>query len=203
MNDKQSINKNRCTYMHIRLSDGIIFYVGKGTEKRAKSVFNRNKNWHKVVREHGFRHEILAFFDTHEEAYDHEKFLIQCFREMKFPLTNISDGGKGRTGAGKPHTEAHKKMMSERYKGSGNPMYGKKHTNDALKKIQIASTRPSSMSEEAKKRLSDQRKGVPRPESVKEKVRASKLGKKMSDSARENMSKAHKARFERMKIEKQ
>jgi 5-methylcytosine-specific restriction endonuclease McrA len=33
------------------------------------------------------------------------------------------------------HTEEDKKRMSERFSGKGNPMYGKKHTLEALKKI--------------------------------------------------------------------
>lgn len=183
------------TYLHKKSSDQTVFYIGKGTRRRLKSEENRNIHWHNIVSKHGFTHEIVARFATHEEAYEHEKFLIWCFRDMGFVLANISDGGKGRTGAGIPHTEEHKKMMSKRYTGSGNPFFGKKHSEDALKKITQHSTGVCRISDEAKKKMSDERMGVKRPASVGEKIRAARTGTKASEETRAKMRIAQAKRF--------
>jgi group I intron endonuclease len=177
----------------------MVFYVGKGTRRRFKSQANRNKHWHNIVGKHGFTHEIVARFATHEEAYEHEKFLIWCFRDMGLVLANISDGGKGRTGAGIPHTEEHKKMMSERHAGEGNPFFGKKHSEDAIKKITQHSTGVCRISEEVKKKMSDDRRGVKRPPSVGEKIRAARTGTKASEETKAKMRIAQAKRFLREK----
>ena len=86
------------TYAHARKTDGRIFYIGKGQDDRAYSEKNRNRYWHNVVNKHGYDVQILCDWPTEEEAFDHEKMLISCFRDMGYELVNLTDGGEGPSG---------------------------------------------------------------------------------------------------------
>ena len=130
------------TYAHYRATDNSLFYIGKGKGSRAHSADPRNPFWSKIVKKHGFKVEILATWKTEEEALEHEKFLIQCFRkDLGIKLCNMTDGGEGRSGfTNTPEVRAaHSKLMSDpnfnpskrpevRFKlaGENNPMYGRR-----------------------------------------------------------------------------
>ena len=76
------------TYAHTK-PDGTIFYIGKGSKRRAWKTHNRNKHWKSIVEKHnGFNVEILANWDTEQEAFDHEVLLISCFKDMNYILAN-------------------------------------------------------------------------------------------------------------------
>ena len=86
------------TYAHSK-PNGSLFYIGKGQKNRAYTYGNRSEYWKRIVNKHGNPTvEILAYWKTAEEAYDHEKLLISCFRDMGYKLANLSDGGEGATG---------------------------------------------------------------------------------------------------------
>jgi hypothetical protein len=85
------------TYLHIRLDDNKIFYIGKGSGKRAWTT-KRSKHWHAVESKHGCKVEISAKWPTEKEAHDHEIFLIDCFKKLNHPLVNKTDGGEGTAG---------------------------------------------------------------------------------------------------------
>lgn len=86
------------TYIHQRADDLKVFYVGKGSTKRAHSNKIRNAHWHAVVAKHGRRVVMCGAWETEAEAFEHERFLIQCFRDLGSPLTNCTDGGEGTSG---------------------------------------------------------------------------------------------------------
>lgn len=85
-----------CTYIHRQKTDGKVFYVGAGALKRATSK-NRSQEWFDVVANNGLNVEVCAEWATKDEAYEHEKVLIACFKGMNHPLLNKSIGGKGGT----------------------------------------------------------------------------------------------------------
>jgi hypothetical protein len=99
------------TYIHRRNDTNQVFYVGKGTKKRAYSKGQRNRWWHFVVNKYGYEIEICANWKSEQEAVDHEILLTQCFRDMKHPLVNMTDGGGGITGY--RHTEQTKKLIAK------------------------------------------------------------------------------------------
>ena len=101
------------TYAHYRADDKRIFYIGKGKAKRYVNSKNRNPHWNHVVAKHGFTSEILARWDTEQEAFDHEKFLIGTFRSMGVDLVNMTDGGEGSSGS-KPTPGQIAKMLESR-----------------------------------------------------------------------------------------
>lgn len=104
------------TYIHYRRSDKKPFYIGKGQGDRYKNVTHRNKYWKAVAVKHGVYCAILAKWDTEEEAYEHEKFLIETFRLLGFKLANLSTGGEGGA-TGVPKSEKHREKIGAAHRG--------------------------------------------------------------------------------------
>jgi hypothetical protein len=103
------------TYVHTK-PDGTIFYIGKGKGGRAWNKRVRNPHWKNVVAKYkNYGVEILANWDTEQEAFDHEILLISCFKDMGFNLTNCTLGGEGATGY--KASEETKLKMSKARKG--------------------------------------------------------------------------------------
>lgn len=86
------------TYLHRRNDTGAVFYIGKGSRRRAHEARGRSSYWTRVATKHGYSVEIVASWHTEQEAFDHEVFLIACFRDMGAPLVNLTDGGDGMSG---------------------------------------------------------------------------------------------------------
>jgi hypothetical protein len=86
------------TYLHRRASDNLPFYIGKGHGSRAWSAQNRNQHWKNTRAKHGVKVELLARWQTEAEAFEHEQFLIWCFKDMGFRLANQTAGGEGSSG---------------------------------------------------------------------------------------------------------
>jgi hypothetical protein len=86
------------TYAHARKTDGRIFYIGKGQDKRAYSESNRNRYWRNVVAKHGHTVQILREWNSEKEAFDHEVRMITQYRSMGYALVNMTNGGEGVSG---------------------------------------------------------------------------------------------------------
>lgn len=86
------------TYFHTRNDTRAVFYVGKGKGRRSHDC-DRNQHWNNIVAKHGHTVHIAARWPTEAEAFEHEKFLIACFRDMRVDLCNMTDGGEGSSGA--------------------------------------------------------------------------------------------------------
>lgn len=153
------------TYCHSK-PDGTIFYIGKGVGRRAYSK-NRNKFWKNIVAKYGYKVDILCHWNTEQEALEHEMFLISCFKDMGIVLANMTDGGEGAKGY--KHTEDHKKSMIGNSYGEsawGLTFKGKKHTA------------------ESKAKMSNGQMG-----------NTNKVGKKLSEQAKKNISNAMKGKI--------
>lgn len=96
------------TYLHRRADAGSVFYVGKGKGDRAYNRHGRGRSWNSAAIS-GFTVSLLAYWPTEEEAFEHEKFLIACFRDLGAPLCNKTDGGEG--SSGHVHTEETRKII--------------------------------------------------------------------------------------------
>lgn len=151
------------TYIHTRSDTNTIFYVGKGKGRRAWLKSDRNNHWHNVVNKAGYSVAVCSYWETEQEALEHEKFLIGCFKEMSYILTNKTDGGEGTSGY--RHTEETKAKM-----------VGRKHTErtkQAIASYQRGRT-PQKLTEETKA-----------------KIREAKLGKKHTEEAKARMGASH------------
>lgn len=101
-------------YIHTRLSDGKIFYVGKGRGKRAWDVRHRNRYWHNTVAKHGHAVTILHDGLTEKEAFNLEMIVISMLGLEN--LTNMTLGGDGPTGH--VYSEKSKELMSKNKKAN-------------------------------------------------------------------------------------
>ena len=142
---------NYYTYAHHK-DDGTIFYIGKGCANRAYIMTRRSNKWHTVADENkNLTVTILANWGTEKEAFDHEIFLIETFKQMGIPIVNMSRGGEGASGV-IPSAETRRKM-SLVHKGK-------------------------TKSAEARAKMSASAKGVKKsPEHI-EKIRQNKIGTK-------------------------
>jgi len=137
------------TYAHYT-PQGRLFYIGKGSnEKRAHYFSSRNNYWHKIVAKYGKPNvQILANWNTEQEAFEHEKVLISCFRGMGYELANLTDGGDGTSGY--KQTEEHKEKT--RKSKLGKPIHSKEF-KEKIRKLHTGSTwnlgRPTSAKQKA------------------------------------------------------
>ena len=132
------------TYIHKKASDGSVFYVGKGTGLRAWKPQDRSDWWKKTSDKHGFSVEICAEWKTEQEAFDHERFLIWCFKDMGVQLVNLTDGGDGASGY--RHTNETRVLLSERQKS---------YANDPSNKEKISLIRKNQWSQKSKTKASE------------------------------------------------
>lgn len=170
------------TYAHYKPND-VVFYIGKGQGKRAFSLAYRNKHHTNIVLKHGKpKIEILSHWKTESEAFEHEKFLIECFKDLGFKLANKTNGGEGASGV-VVSEETRLKMR--------NSHLNQKRTPEQCERIRLAiagKPRPNARkpkSEEHKKAISKALTGRKR--------------EKFSDEWRENMSKALRERHAKRK----
>ena len=90
-------------YEHWRLDTDSCFYVGFGsTPRRAHSKHGRNKYWHNIVEKRGrvgSTYEVRVVKDglTKQEALSLEIERIKFWRRVNVVLTNMTEGGEGRT----------------------------------------------------------------------------------------------------------
>ena len=189
------------TYAHARKTDGRIFYIGKGKGKRAYSESNRNRYWHNVVNKHGYEVQILCDWPTEEEAFDHEKLLISCFRDMGYELVNLTDGGEGPSGvqrseetrarlskAGKsyfadPEARAKKSEASK----------GRSHSPETRAKLSETS-KGRSHTMEARARISQARRGKSLNPETRAKIGEANRGRTPTPETRAKLSEARKGR---------
>ncbi len=98
-------------YAHRKETNGEIFYVGKGSGKRAYKK-DRSDWWKNIVNKHGRKVEILSDNLTEEDAFELEKFVIS---EMKGKLCNMTEGGEGSSGF--KHSQESKDKLSAYWSG--------------------------------------------------------------------------------------
>jgi len=117
------------TYAHYRNDDKSMFYIGKGSGKRAYSKSGRNRHWNNIVNKHGYSIEILSYWEDENQAYEHETLLISIFRDLKINLVNVTPGGDSPPNhKGEKQTESHIQKRFEWRKDF-------KHSEDTKNKI--------------------------------------------------------------------
>lgn len=82
-------------YIHRRLSDNKVFYVGKGKGNRAWVNIGRNIYWSRVAQKHGCYVDIIFSNLTDEDSYEIEHCTIQELLYFNENLTNLTEGGTG------------------------------------------------------------------------------------------------------------
>lgn len=104
-----------CLYVHRKLIDNEIFYVGIGSLTRPYSIKDRNKFWKNVVAKYGYSIQVVYTNLNKEEAIEAEQFFIQIIGRRDLvtgPLVNLTAGGDG--ALGKITSEETKSKMRKR-----------------------------------------------------------------------------------------
>lgn len=180
-------------YIHKKASNGEVFYVGKGSGRRATHVFGRNDYWTKTYKKYGL---IVEYVKTGLSESD--AFLLEIETIKKYPnLVNMNDGGTGQSGL--VHSEYTKQLLSANNKGRKQPqseidnrvksLRGKKRTPEFSELI-ASIHRGLKHSDETKAKMSASRAGKKLSESHVENIRKWHLGSKRSDEAKKRMSEA-------------
>lgn len=190
-------------YEHVRKDTGAVFYVGKGSGKRAHHFVNRGKYWNNVSKSKENVDVRFVVKNVDEElSFLAEMELIDLYRRTGVKLVNISTGGEG--AAGWIPTEETRKKIGEANKhtpkasGKKHGMFGKKHTAESLAKMSASQKGRMTgekhpffgkkHTQESLKKMSANRKGkmtgVDNPF----------YGKTHTDEARQKMSEACKQR---------
>lgn len=188
---------NYYVYLHRRVPDGRVFYVGKGCNKRAWSKTGRSEFWKRVVSKYGYTVEIVQSDMQQWWAYELERELVAYYgREL---LCNLTDGGDGPLGW-KPSPETKARMSSARIgiefsvehrKNIGLASKGravKDSTREVLSKLAKGRVVEPSVRE----KLSSALKGRVFSDEHRKKIGDGNRGKVVTAEGRKNMSEAHK-----------
>lgn len=108
-------------YLHTRMDDGSIFYVGKGKGSRVKQSLGRNKYWRAIADKHGCVAEVILEFKSEACAFSIERAIIKYIGRQY--LANLTDGGDGASGV-KQSSETIAKRMAGKT-GYGHHFFGK------------------------------------------------------------------------------
>ena len=120
-------------YEHIRNDVGAIFYVGKGSRKRAFLYGKRNQHWQNIVAKSGGFSVRMVIENADEElAFLVETERIDQLKRLGANLCNMTDGGEGASGA--KRSQETKNKLSEIRKNLPNSMLGKRHKAESRKK---------------------------------------------------------------------
>ena len=186
-------------YIHIRLDNNQVFYVGRGTGiKRMTSKSNRNKYWHSIVNKYGYRTEIIWESDNSmkkdeswKEAGKKEIEFIKKYGRKDLgegTLVNMTDGGEGVIG--KIYTKEYRKKLSESHIGiqAGNkhPLYGKGHSQETKKKLSEIQT-GRRLSIEHRKNIGIGNKGRVVSNDTRKKIGIAHKGKLISEKSKQKM----------------
>lgn len=81
-------------YAHVRPDTNEVFYIGKGTGKRAQIQAGRNERWTRTVAK--VKTYSIIYLEkglTHEAACQREQFFIAAYKSKS--LVNMTAGGEG------------------------------------------------------------------------------------------------------------
>jgi hypothetical protein len=165
-----------CVYEHIRPDTNAIFYVGKGSHKRAYSKHRRNKHWNSVVAKAG-GYSVRLVADSLEEdlSFLVEMERIDQLKRIGLKLTNKTDGGEGPSGM--RHTEEAKRKIAEAQMGEKHWTVGYVYTEEHKAKLRIARSK-FVYTDDVRAKLSEAGKRRVYTNETKDKMSKSKQGHK-------------------------
>lgn len=138
-------------YLHVKLTDGTPFYVGKGFGLRYISIKSRNKHWHNIVNKYDYDVILLEDNLLESDALKLEEYWINRLGRKDLGLGNLvnhTNGGEGNSGRifseehrknlsiankGRAFTEEWIGKMSKAKKGKSSPRKNATHTEDVKK----------------------------------------------------------------------
>ena len=150
---------NYTVYMHKNKINGK-FYIGQTSQSPQKrwdngKGYETSSKFYNSILKYGwdnFEHIIVSTNLSQEKANELEELLIKLYRTQEDDFGyNIKAGGNNNNHSeetkrkigeankialkGSHWSEEHRKLISEKFSGEGNPFYGKKHTEESKQKI--------------------------------------------------------------------
>jgi len=183
-------------YMHKRQSDGVPFYIGKGSKSRAWKKHGRSELWKRIVKKHGYDVVLIDEKLSEKESFELETFAIDFLGKQsnnKGPLINITDGGEG--ASGRIVSELTRKKISDGNVGNKNSL-GRIYSEEIRKKMSLAriGKKPTN---ETRKKLSDAKQGqkhnrfgILHTDETKAKMSFAHSGKSLSNETKDKIRKA-------------
>lgn len=172
-------------YEHIRPDTGMVFYVGKGSGKRAYTRSGRNIYWKRIVNKVGsFSVRIVADNLDEELSFLVESERIDQLKRLNYSLCNMSDGGEGPSGY--RFSDFQKLKISLRQKGvpKGPMLEETKRKLSEVKKGRKFGSRPTEWKQNISKGLT----GRKRSEEECKSISNGQKGKILSDEHRKKLS---------------
>lgn len=114
---------NYYVYSHIRLDTEKVFYFGSGSHLRPYKKNNRNSIWQKIVKEVGYRVEILRVFKTKKEACTCESELIRRAKAIGQAEANMTLGSSKGGPVGIVRSAKTRRKMALAKMGAKNPIH--------------------------------------------------------------------------------
>ena len=178
-------------YQHKNPNTNEVFYVGKGSKKRAFAKHNRNQYWQNKVNVYGgFCVDFLVNNIDEELAFLVEVEAIDLYKRIGCKLANITIGGDG-IGGFKHSTETKQKIAK---KAQGRPgKFTKDHVTDKMREAVAESNKrrlPTQAMKERKAFL-----GKHHTEEHKEYISKKLKGRVFSEETKKKMREAQQKRF--------
>jgi len=165
-----------CVYEHIRPDTNALFYVGKGSHRRANSKHRRNKHWNSVVaKAGGFSVRLVADDIDEELSFLVEEERINQLKRFGLKLTNKTDGGEGPSGM--RHTDEAKRKIADAQRGEKHWTFGYVYTEAHREKMR-QNSRKMVFTDKVRQKLSEAGKGRVCTDETKAKMSISKQGRK-------------------------
>jgi hypothetical protein len=170
------------------------YYYGRHSHKSLNNTYiGSGTIFLKAVRKYGkdcVRKEILSIYDTHEEAVNAERLLVDE-TIVNDPMSyNLIEGGTGIS------VETHPSRN-----GTHAPMLGKKHSESSKQKMRKARARQV-FSEETKRKIGKSRTGIYHTEETKKQMSVSHTGLRFSNEHKRNLSESIKRSWEKRRLSK-
>lgn len=141
-------------YEHLKKDDHNIFYVGKGSKRRAyvSNKHHRSDHWHKTVNKHGgFDVRFIASGVDEELAFLIEMERIDQLRKLGIKLCNQTDGGDGVFGY--VRTQETKDKIGAAHRGKTMSAEVRKKISESVLRLKYTHT------DDAKRRMSESHMG--------------------------------------------
>lgn len=213
------IKKYNFVYKTVNKINGKIYIGVHSTDKLEDCYLGSGDAIKAAIKKYGkenFYREIIKIFNSRSEAFDYEKQLVD---ESFIKLNSNYNLDLGGTGCNiikiKPFSEETIQRLREMNTGEKNHFYGKKHTDEARRKIKEARARQVfpkvsketlekrgkkisivkkgfKHSDETRKKISEAHKGKKHSEETKNKMSRTRLGHATSDETRKKLSEANK-----------
>jgi hypothetical protein len=185
-------------YLHKKKTTGEVFYVGKGTGKRAYHKTKRSKFWKNIVDKHGYIVEFVEVGLQEWYAFELEQNLISYYGRRDLEegcLVNATGGGEG--SSGHIWTEEMKEWRSLKTKEQFSSAEMRKKASDAKKGKKLSQKAKeqsvkvlNQYREKAKKAVSEMLKEKWKTPEFREKMLKQSKSLVMSESAKQKIAAA-------------